>query len=385
MKPGVKVAIVVSTPMTILAFLQDQIRHLSQEYDVAVIANLPSSAPMVLPGSNITLYNVDIERKISLWKDLKAFLVLWRLFRKERFRVVHSITPKAGLLAMSAAFFSGVPNRLHTYTGQVWATRHGLARRFLRWMDCLIFTFSTWCYIDSHSQRDFLLRERVVNESASSVLMHGSISGVDVGRFAPSVEARAEVRNKLGIPDTALVFLFLGRMNPDKGVVDLVRAFKRLATEVDEVILLVVGPDEAGVRAQMTALAGSAEGRLLFIDYTDKPEDYMNAADVFCLPSYREGFGSVIIEAAAVGIPSIGSRIYGITDAVIDGETGLLHEAGNIDDIYIKMRRLVQDRDMCRAMGKAAQQRVRMDFTMDLLSSALMDEYRKITGLAPPE
>lgn len=247
-------------------------------------------------------------------------------------------------------------------------------------MDRLIFIFSTRCYVDSHSQRAFLVKERVVSESSSSVLAHGSVSGVDVVRFAPAPDNGRAVRAALGIPAQAFVFLFLGRLNTDKGVLDLVQAFERLAAEQDDVVMLVVGPDEAGTRGQMELMAGAAASRLVFVDYTDRPEDYMNAANVFCLPSYREGFGSVIIEAAAVGIPSVGSRIYGITDAIIDRETGLLHTVGNVNDIYNKMKLLTRDRKLCRRMGQAAQRRVRRDFTMEMLSSALVNEYRKMSA-----
>ena len=249
-------------------------------------------------------------------------------------------------------------------------------------MDRLIFRFSTWCYVDSHSQRDFLLKERVVTDSASSVLLSGSISGVDIRRFAPSAEARIKIRNELNIPADALVFLFLGRLTLDKGVMDLVDAFYRLAGELQDVVLLVVGPDEAGVRQRVAASGTPAAGQVQFVDYTDRPEDYMNAADVFCLPSYREGFGSVIIEAAAVGIPSIGSRIYGITDAIVDGETGFLHEVGDAEDIYLQMKTLAQDPGRRMEMGRTAQQRVQEYFRSDLLSAAVVDEYKKILGQA---
>jgi glycosyltransferase involved in cell wall biosynthesis len=368
--------------MTVEVFLRDQIRKLSAEYDVTVVANLSQSSGLLQMGCNVSFRDIHIERKVVPWKDFKAFLALLNLLWKEKFDVVHSVTPKAGLLAMSAAFLARIPNRLHTFTGQVWATKQGIARRLLRWMDRLIFRFSTWCYVDSHSQREFLLAERVVTDSASSVLLSGSISGVDIKRFAPSVDARMKIRSGLNIPGDSLVFLFLGRLTEDKGVMDLVRAFDRLASEKKNIVLLVVGPDEAGVQQQVTSSTETAIGRVLFVEYTDRPEDYMNAADVFCLPSYREGFGSVIIEAAAVGIPSIGSRIYGISDAIVDGETGLLHEAGDADDIYLQMMKLGQDREMRVKMGAVAQQRVKKHFTSDLLTAAVVDEYKKILGSA---
>ena len=293
-----KVALVVSSPMTARFFLQDQIKELALRYDLTVIANYRDRSELgALPKAMCTK-SVDIRRKVEPLADLRALFALWRIFRGSQFDIVHSVTPKAGLLSMLAGFAARIPHRLHTFTGQVWATRRGLGRSVLRFLDTLIFRLSTLCFVDSRSQRDFLLREGVVTEQRSRVLADGSISGVDMQRFVLSTDARQRIRASLGIADEAYVILYLGRLNRDKGILDLAQAVAGMPQGTVKTVLLLVGPDEGGIRRLIEQMPSHDRNPILFVGFTDRPEDYMNAADVFCLPSYREGFGSVIVEAA---------------------------------------------------------------------------------------
>ena len=373
-----KSAFVVSSPMTVRAFLQDQIRALAATHDVTVVSNFQEPGELGTLPASVRIERVGIHRKIAVAADLQALFVLWRFFRQQEFDVVHSVTPKAGLLSMLAARFAGVPHRLHTYTGQVWATKHGLARALFRALDKVIFTMSSRCYVDSNSQRDFLISEGVVDVERSQVLAHGSISGVDLERFSASEVVRASMRVDLGISENAFVCLFLGRLSRDKGVLDLVQAFLRLDESGVESVLLIVGPDEDGMHAKIQQLIGDARSRIVFVDFTDVPERYMNAADLFCLPSYREGFGSVVIEAAAVGIPALGSNIYGISDAIENGVTGLLHEPRGIDDIHSKLTLLRDDHELRVRMGEAAMARARTMFAKELVTASLVAEYAQL-------
>lgn len=373
-----KICVVVSSVLTVKAFLLDQISELNKFYDLRVIANV--SEDTNLGNTRLELIAAPIERKISPLNDLRALFHLFRLFKSNRFDAVHSVTPKAGFLAMLAGFLARVPVRIHTYTGQVWVTRRGIAREFLKLMDRLIGLFATHVLIDSPSQREFLLAQGVVSSGKSSVLGKGSISGVDTARFKPDPQLRAELRRQLGYGDGDIVFLYLGRVNRDKGMPDLAAAFVRVtaAPNSGSARLLVVGPDEDDTRALMLAVLGKAGAQARFVDFADRPQDYMAAADVFCLPSYREGFGSVVIEAAACGVPAVASRIYGLTDAVADGVTGILHAPGDIDALATAMKQLAVDPKLRRKLGEAARQRALVDFPMTALTSALLGFYAKI-------
>lgn len=368
-----KICIVVSNVMTINAFLLEPIKKLSQHYNVYIIVNGVADHISGSLGDEVTVLYAPIERKINIIQDLKALFKLFVLFRKYRFQLVQSVTPKAGLIAMLAAFFARIPIRIHIFTGQVWVTRVGLGRKFLKGMDRAISMLATDLLVDSASQRQFLLDEGVVKACKSSFLAHGSISGVDITRFKQNEVIRKELRAQLAIKNNDIVFLFIGRLNRDKGVLDLASAFSNIVDR--HIHLFIVGPDEAGMQQEMEKLLNDCIKQVHFIGFSSVPEAYMAVADVLCLPSYREGFGSVVIEAAAVGIPAIGSRIYGVEDAIVDGQSGLLFEAGNIADLKASMVTIIEN-ETFKKLGSNARKRVLEQFTSEILASAWLDYYQ---------
>ena len=358
--------------MTAKAFLRDQMRALSSVYDLHVLANAPDGTFLDEIGVRASFSSIPLKRNISPWHDLLALLVLWRHFRRIKPDAVHSVTPKAGLLAMAAAFLAGVRCRVHTFTGQVWATKRGASRWILRSMDCLIAFFASRILVDSSSQREFLLANRVVSPHKATVLGQGSISGVDLLRFKPDPASRAAVRMELAVAQDALVFLYVGRLKRDKGIPELVEAFAMNLSMHPAARLLLVGPDEDDLEFLF-----SKQNNILRVGYTNEPERYMAAADVFVLPSHREGFGSTVIEAAACGLPTVASQIYGLTDAVVDGETGLLHECGDVKGLAAALAILYADSDKRSRMGICARERAARDFAMEAVTRNTMDFYRE--------
>ena len=194
---------------------------------------------------------------------------------------------------------------------------------------------------------------------------------MDSRKFKQDVVTRDLVRRQLNILDDDVVFLFMGRLNKDKGVLDLANAFKQLNT--NKVHLVFVGTDEQNMQAKMMNIVGVYNQNIHFVSHTTTPEAYMAAADVLCLPSYREGFNNVTIEAAAVGVPSMASNIYGITDAVVDGETGLLHEPHDIEAIKNCIQTLINNKPLRLKLGEQARVRVIKDFD----SNAITQEWFK--------
>ncbi|MFC1626395.1 glycosyltransferase family 4 protein [Pseudomonadota bacterium] len=370
-----KVCIVVASEMTVKAFLKEQIIALSRRYDVTLVVNsdLPNFAEQ--NGLPIKVIPLAIERSINPIADLQALYRLVCIFRQHRFDLIHSVTPKAGLLAMLAGKMAGVSFRMHTFTGQVWATRHGLSRILLKTMDRLMVWSATHLLADSASQKRFLIEQGVSRSDKINVLADGSISGVDVERFRPDSSAGSVMREQLGLSEDDILLLFLGRLNRDKGVLDLAASFAAVAGRCKQLHLLFVGPDEGGLKEEIKLVCAAYGERIHFVGYTDRPESCFAAADIFCLPSYREGFGSVIIEAAACGLPAIGSRIYGISDAIRDGETGLLFEAGSVDELSGAIERMAQYPEQRHAMGQAALKRARNHFPTKRLVQAWLDYY----------
>lgn len=314
---------------------------------------------------------IDIKRRIDITSDLKALMQLVSFIQSENFDMIHSVTPKAGLLAQLAGCWSGVEVRVHTFTGQVWATRKGFKRRMLKWCDWIVAACATNLLADSVSQKEFLVSERIVNRKKIDVIGPGSISGVDLTRFHPDLNVREKVRKQFGILENDVVALYLGRLTRDKGVLDLAKAFSHVCVRQSNLKLLFVGPDEEGLAEEIKRLV-SCDNRLSVIGPTTRPEDFMMAADFLCLPSYREGFGSVVIEAASCGLPSMASAIYGLTDAIENGISGVLHPPGNVDSIADLLVDLSSRTDWRQKLGRQARQRAEDIFSEDFITQAQM-------------
>ncbi len=378
-----KICFVTTTLYIARPFLFDHIRALSRHYQVHLRVNLQDQYSGRVDDFAAAVAHVPLGRGWGLGTSLASLLQLIREFRRERFTLVHSYAPNAGLVAMLAAWLTRRPVRIHTFAGQVWVTQRGLARLVLKWADRLIAALATHVLSDSPSQRDFLIEQGIAPANKISVLGGGSIPGVDIARFAPSPERRAAVRSELGIPRDAVVFLYVGRLKRDKGVLELVPAFAQVAGDLPQAALLIVGPDEEELEAQLPRLAGVHAKRLYRVGFTQEVDKYMAAADVLCLPSYREGFGIVIIEGASCELPALASRIYGVVDAVAEGETGLLHAPGDIAGIAQIMRRYLERGEERKQMGREARERVLREFSAERIQQAQMDYYaRALAGRA---
>jgi len=368
------ICFIATVPDALFAFMKRHIVQAGQEIKTTVIT-CPTRSEL-LQDTGARFIPLDIERKISLWKDFLALTCLVFCFRRERFDLVHSIMPKSGLLGMMAGWIARVPCRIHTFTGQVWANKRGFKRFFLKFFDRLIVLFSTHIIVDSPSQRDFLEAEGILAKGQAVVFGHGSICGVDDTVFHPDEFLRKSVRNELDISANQVMLLYLGRLNIDKGIIDLVQAFRQLIAEGINVVLVLVGNEENVSFAHIEALSAEAASRLRRVEFTSSPERYMAAADIFCLPSYREGFGQVIIEAAACEVPTVASRIYGVTDAIDDGNTGLLFSAGDVEGLKLSLNRLITDSTLRLDMGKAARKRVSALFNSQDITNAQIKFYK---------
>ncbi len=385
-----RIAFITSSPSIVNSFLKNHIRELSKSYNVTILSNIEGKKEK----SNLayssqkdaykelsdyaSIRHVNLTRRITLLNDIKTIFQLKRLFKTEKYKSIHSITSKVGIMVMIAAYLNKTQIRLHTYTGQVWANKRGINRYFFKLMDKTIAKLSTYTYADSISQMNFLINEKVVPKDKIKVLGAGSISGVDLKRFYPDQLSRNQLRKEYSIDNNAIVFLLLCRLTRDKGVIDLARAFAKIVKELNS-YLLVVGPDEENLIPDIKEIVGEEfKSKISFHGYTHCHEKFLNAADILCLPSYREGFGSIIIDAAAVGIPSIGSDIYGISDAIQDNITGILHKVGDINSIYQSMYKLASNPNLMKQMGTEAKARVKEIFSMEKITQAWIDEYQTL-------
>lgn len=373
-----KIVFVATVESAVTAFLLSHLKTLSNHFDITVIVNSDDVLFLKKQGVRVNVVPLKISRKIHLCFDFFCLVRLIIFFLKKRPSVIHSITPKAGLLAMLAAYLCMVPLRFHTFTGQVWANKKGLKKWLLKSIDSLIGRLTTFNIVDSSSQRDFLIQQKVLSEEKSIVFGSGSVSGVDLNRFKPNKQMMTKVRAELSIPENAFVFTYLGRLNRDKGILDLAQAFAEIQN--NKAFLLIVGPDEGGFVDKMKEINAHKSTQLRFVGFTNRPEEYLAASDALCLPSYREGFGSVIIEAAAMGIPAIASDIYGISDAVINQQTGLLHTPKDVNSITDAMEHFLKRPELVKKYGDSARERVKAEFDANVMSKYWLDFYFQVMG-----
>ncbi|TWD44509.1 glycosyltransferase family 4 protein [Pseudomonas sp. SJZ131] len=377
-----KVARVSTVPFFIVTQLSATIRALKDSgAAVTVISSDDDLGDELrkLVGSDFLA--VKMVREINPLQDLVSLFLLIKIFKHRKFDIVHSTTPKAGLLCAIAGKIAGVNIRLHTFTGQPWVTMHGLKRHLLKLCDRVIGTLNTSCYTDSFSQQKFLVEQNVVKSNKIRVLGHGSFAGVDLERFSASrfsEDDRKKLKSELNIDSESKVVIFVGRITKEKGVSELVEAFGRLVLEGQDLCLLLVGPYEPdGFDIIDNIINASIKNRIKIVGFSNIPEKYMAIADLLCLPSYREGFGTVVIEAAAMGLPTVGTCIYGLSDAVVDGETGLLVPVGDSVSLANSIRTLVDDEDLLMTMANSARSRAQTSFDSNLYSSLLIDEYSR--------
>lgn len=370
-----KICIVTTVPETIYVFFKEHIRLISKYYNITIITNINKSNSFKFK-KEINLISINIKRKVDLYNDIKSLIELKNIFDKEKFDLVLSITPKAGLLASLAGFFSGINTRIHWFTGQIWATQKGLKRIFLKYLDKLIVLGASHILVDSQSQYNFLKSEKILNSKKSSVLGHGSISGVDLKLFKFNIKFKKIFRKKINLNYSHKVILFLGRINRDKGIYDLIEAFELIEKNIKNLHLVIIGPDEENIKKSITRYK-SLNNKIHFVDKTLEPHKWLCIGDVFCLPSYREGFGSSVIEAAAVGIPSITSRIYGLKDTVKNGQTGLTYKLGNINQLAASLQSLIINNDFRKKLGKNAKKRVSLLYKHTYLSQLLLNYIKK--------
>ena len=358
-----RLCVVAATPLTIHFFFKQHISCWCKDYDVTVVYNTFSDRYLPPLGLPINEKSVQIERKISPYKDLVALIQLCLFMRRARFDMVITLVPKAGILGMLAAFFSNVRIRVHIFQGEVWASRGGFLRAFLRFCDVFTARLATNLLAVSPSERNFLEQEGVVRSGRIQVIKKGSICGVDSDRFKPDEQARQDVRTEFGFESSDIVCVFLGRLAVEKGICDLARAFKQSLKMQGKLRLLLVGPDEDALEHEIRSILGPvASRRLTICPYTLFPERLLACADFHCMPSYREGFGMAIIEAASVGIPSIATRIYGIVDAIEENVTGLLVPPRDVQRLSDAITRLANDKKLRKSLGSAARERAIREF-----------------------
>lgn len=329
---------------------------------------------------HVTFIDNQILRKTSVFFDTIALLNLILLCIKIRPRIIHSIMPKSGLLSSLAGLITFTPIRIHTFTGQVWVTKTGFSNFFYKFIDKFIFTINTVCLTDSASQSDFLAKNGfLVQGKPIEYLGKGSLSGVNLDKFDIKIVAERNIlRNKLGISENDFVFVFLARKSVVKGINELFESFAKVA-HLPHVKLLFIGPDES--RGQLDYLFtkfAAISHQIISLDIVKEHEKYLAISDVLCLPSSSEGFGSIVIEAAALGVPSIGFDIVGLSDSIVQNHTGVLVPFKDVDQFSEAMIDLYQDTEKLEKLKFNARERVIQYFSADAVYQSQSQFYKSL-------
>ena len=366
MKKRFKIFLISNTSNFFNVFMINHIHQLSKNYDVFICCNDAHNLKKFIPN-NVSLINISYKRGISFFHDMYTLFCTMLLFLKKRPHVSISFTPKIGFMVAISSLIARTPIRIHWFTGQIWATKKGWNKIFFKLVDKIIFFISHQVLIDSLSQKKFLITEKVISKNKSKVLHKGSVGGVNTQKFKFILKTRLNLRKQLSISKKTFVFLYLGRINKDKGIMDLVNAFKKIENNYNS-LLIFVGPSEDNKLNYLL----KKNKKILYFKFTTKPEDWFSMADILCLPSYREGFGTVVIEAASCGIPSLCSNIYGLRDSIIENKTGFFHKAGSTDDIKNKMLYIIKNKKLVKKYGISAKKKVLKDYEQSLITRKFM-------------
>jgi len=366
-----KIAFITASPETISSFLLAYVGALAEKYEIHVITNLNGLSSVRGLPENFIVHDINIARNPDIFRDIGALYQLYKLFKQQQYDVIHSFTPKAGLLSQLSSYAARIEYRFHTFTGQVWATKSGASRFLLRFLDSITATLSTHSLVDSPSQQQFLIEEKLLTNANSTVLASGSISGVNIENFNFSAELREQLRAKHNFKNDDFIFLFVGRLKVEKGVPELLNAFKTLQ-KTHAAKLILIGTDEDN----LTSLY-SKEKNIHYIGFKTNISDYYSMADVLCLPSHREGFGNVIIEAASCKLPAIASNIYGLSDAVSHNVSGLLHPVKDGSAILSCMKQIIENPMTLKEMKEKSRTRIENTFDEKLLIQEFVNFYEK--------
>lgn len=376
-----KICFVTTIPMTIKAFVLDTAKYLHEkgDFDISFICNNDEEFAASLP-EYIHYYPVSMERGISLG-GFKAMFTMKRIFKEQKFDLVQYSTPNASCYASLAAWLAKIPARLYCQWGIAYVGFSGIKRKIFKLEEKMVCKLSTWIEPDSFGNLSFSHKEGLYPENKGSVIWNGSASGVNLKKFDVSYkdEWKKEIRRKYKIPEDAKVFVFIGRVTKDKGINELFSATKSLFEEYKDAYLLMVGPNENSGSVDSELYEWSVnEKRVIYCGFTNEVEKYLSASDVYVLPSYREGFGSAVIEAESMQVPVIITDIPGPTDAMQESVTGLVVHKGSAEDLLKAMRQLYQNSDLRMRLGKNAFEFAVKNFEQKELFCRILEDRNKL-------
>ena len=377
-------ALVTTVPITLVFFFHGQIDYFRRRgFEIFAISSPGDLAEQFRTSESIHFYPVPMVRGFAPIADLIALWRLWHLFRKTRPNIVHSHTPKAGLLGTLAARAAGVPVIFLSVFGLRQMTQTGFRRRLLDFTTRLSCSVADRVWCDSFSMSEYMVRAKLGQSRKIFVLGQGSANGVDAeNTYSPNrygLSIRNSIRERYQIPKDAYVLGFVGRIVKDKGMHELAGAWRSLKARYPNIHLLLVGPIEAEdpLLPEDNVLFRS-DPRIHLTDYQKETAPFFAAMDLFVMPSYREGFGLTNVEAAAMQLPVISTLIPGCVDSVTDGFTGTLVPVQNTLELIKAIEKYLNNPELGHEHGIAGRKRVLRDFRQETIWEGLFNEYVRV-------
>lgn len=363
--------------------LKGQLEFLNKKYDVIGISSKGEDLIEVATREGIQTISVDMERGIAPLNDLVSLIKLIKVFRQEKPLIVHSITPKAGLLTMLAGKISGVPIRMHTFTGLIFPTRSGLMKKLLIKMDQLLCWAATNIYPEGQGVKQDLINYNITSK-VLKVLANGNVNGIDLKCFDKEHlddSLLINLKENLGIRSIDFVYVFVGRLVGDKGINELVEAFVALEDDgVENIKLLLVGPYESELDPLkgLTLKMITDNKNIINVGFQKDVKPYFAVSDALVFPSYREGFPNVVMQAGAMELPSIVSDINGCNEIIEDGVNGTIIPVKNIEAIRRAMLNILKDREYYQQLKVNSRRMIKERYEQQVVWNALLDEYNAL-------
>lgn len=375
---------ITTAPISLNVLLPWQMQYMQQHgFDVVIVSSDGPELKTVLEREGCRHHIVPMTRRMSPFTDLKCLWQLYRFFRKEKPDIVHSHTPKAGLLAMLAAKMAGVKLRVHTVAGLRYVTTKGFSRKILVFMEKLTGKAATHVWPNSHSLRKFMEDNKLVKPSKLEVIGWGSSNGVRLSRYSVSSllpEKLAAIRQHIQYNDKLVYFLSVGRIVHDKGMDELLMAFIKLYENNPQLRLVLVGAfeDEVDPVSEETKKLMQSHPGVIMAGWSNDVEYYMHLAYALVHPSHREGFPNVLLQAGAMGCPVICSRIDGNIDIAEDGKTGLIFEVKNAEELFYKMQFSLHNQSLLKEYSFTLRTHIEQHFDMPVVHRFLFQRYTEL-------
>lgn len=373
-----------TVPQSLNNFCNGILQELAEKFEVLGVSSPGRPLDEVGEREGVRVIAVPMERRISLIRDAKSLWIMWRVFRKEKPTMVHSMTPKAGMICMVAAWLARVPVRVHTFTGLVFPISVGLKRRILMFTDWLTCACATHVIPEGEGVKNDLLNNGITKKPLK-VLGYGNVKGVDMEYYSRRPEVMKIVSQKALTSQNVFTFLYVGRIVGDKGVNELCHAFERIHSQNSKTRLWLVGGyednlDPVSVETKKMIEDSRSGINALGVIRGEELLAYYCAADCFVMPSYREGFPNTVLEAGAMGLPSIVTDINGSREIIIEGQNGTIVPPKDVDALYEAMWRMMNDSEWREAMASNARMLVGNRFEQGFVRKCLYDFYDEILG-----